>query len=130
MIRLREDVYIPSEAMILLCLTDSDRFPTLDSVYSHDTYQAIVMSASVDYHRMRDVLPSTNLHTQRFRAYPASQLLRKKQAVLSELGASKVASHLLEGLTYLLDMNMVHGDLSINNFLLDKDLNVRISSHH
>lgn len=84
------------------------------------------MSASVDYHRMRDMLPSTNLHTQRLRAYPANQLLRQKQALLSEVGASKVASHLLEGLTYLLDMNMVHGDLSINNLLLDKDLNVSV----
>lgn len=48
-------------------------------------------------------------------------LLYQKMIRLTELAASKVSSQLLEGLTCLLAINIVHGDVSLNKLLLSPD---------
>ncbi|KAM5444267.1 hypothetical protein MferCBS31731_000784 [Microsporum ferrugineum] len=120
--------FLPVEAVILQLLTQCDRFPTIDSIYVHKEFASIVMSAdSVDDNPLRETLPQLRnaIPTHSFPGYNGEQLTRLKRTRVSEIQACKIASHLLEAIVYLMDMKMVHGDLSHRNYLVDKNLNCR-----
>ncbi|KAJ5690066.1 hypothetical protein N7462_004458 [Penicillium macrosclerotiorum] len=118
--------FIPSEALVLLFLTDSDRFPTLDSVYTHDRFQAIVMSPCTDYDP--DQAPQGGRDYQRqFPAFNGHYLLTEtRRPLLDSRGACKVSAQFVEAVTHMADMNLWHGDISVNNFIVDKVLNVQV----
>ncbi|CAL5870838.1 uncharacterized protein PFLUO_LOCUS5079 [Penicillium psychrofluorescens] len=120
------DRYIPSEALILLLLTGCDRFPMLDSVYLDGCYQTIVMSPCVDYSPDRKPLKS-NTYNRCFPGFTGRFLItQKNEPLLNEMQACKVACQLLEAIAYMADMNIYHGDISINNYVVDQDLNVQL----
>lgn len=126
--------YIPKEAILLGLLSESDRFPTLDSVYVHGDFQVMVMSAdSLDDDPLRDSLGSVfDYPTEhKFPGYPGTNLMqrRRKATKLNEMQVCKVASQLLEAMMYLMDMNIIHDDLSHRNYLVDSELNVSHPSH-
>ncbi|RAH44924.1 Protein kinase domain-containing protein, partial [Aspergillus brunneoviolaceus CBS 621.78] len=126
-----EHHYIPVEAYILLLANECGRFPTLDSVYSHKLYQAIVMSAHLDEAVAEASYTSKNpdyeeLLARKFGACTASQLIRYKKSSLEEHMICKVASQLLEGVAYLRDMHICHDDLKNDNFIIEEDLNTII----
>ena len=118
--------YIPTEAIAMQFVAESDRFPKIDSVYIHGAFTSIVMSAdAVDQSRERGTgQPIVGHPISVFRGYNGEELMHKKRVRLNEIQACKMASRLLEALTYLMDMNMSHDDLSHRNYILDKDLNV------
>jgi hypothetical protein len=116
-----EDTYIPQEAFALLLLTFSDSFPKLDSVYLHDRYQTTVMSACFDYSPDRE--PGSIF--RRFPSFSGRYLMTQdNKPLLTEMEACKVAGQLLQAIVQLADMRLWHGDLSVNNFILDEKLNV------
>jgi hypothetical protein len=116
--------YVPEEALIMLFLTDSDRFPTLDSVYTHDRYQAIVMSPCTDYNHERQPSPPGD-YSRRFPAFTARYLLTKDhKPLLNASEGRKVATQLFQAMRQLADMNAWHNDISVNNILVDENLNV------
>jgi serine/threonine protein kinase len=55
-------------------------------------------------------------------------LMQKKTSLLNEIRVCKIASQLLEAMVYLLDMNLVHDDLSHRNYLVEENLDVRFTS--
>lgn len=108
----------------MLLLTTSNRFPTLDSVYIHDRFQAIVMSPCVDYASDLRPVPEGGFRRQ-FSPFTGRYLMTSDgRPLLDEMQASKVASQILQGLVELADLNLWHNDLSINNFVVDQQLNV------
>jgi hypothetical protein len=116
--------YIPEEALIMLFLTSSDRFPTLDSVYSHDRFQAIVMSPCIDHSAERQASPPGNC-SRRFPGFTAKHLLTKDhRPLLNADEGRKVATQLFQAMRQLADMNAWHNDISVNNILVDENLNV------
>jgi RIO-like serine/threonine protein kinase len=44
--------------------------------------------------------------------------------LLDEMEACKVAGQILEGFLELADLNIWHNDFSVNNFVVDQELNV------
>ncbi|KAK2767048.1 hypothetical protein FQN54_006366 [Arachnomyces sp. PD_36] len=123
--------YLPREAVLLRLLSGSDRFPKVHSAYVHDQFQVIVMSAdSLDPDPIRDSLGSIMSYpTQlKFPGYPGTNLMqrRRKGTKLKEIEVCKVASQLLEALMYLMDMNIIHDDLSHRNYLVDSELNTQL----
>lgn len=62
-----------------------------------------------------------------FQSYAGEQLFTNKTPRLNEIQVCKIATHLLQALTYLMDMKMVHEDLSHRNYLVDKNLNVSLT---
>ncbi|KAJ5370641.1 uncharacterized protein N7496_006733 [Penicillium cataractarum] len=118
--------YIPEEAMIMLFLSESDRFPTLDSVYTHDRFQAIVMSPCVDYNSDRQPSPPGNF-SRRFPGFTARYLLTKDhRPLLNADEGRKIATQLFQAMRQLADMNAWHNDISVNNILVDKNLNAQM----
>ncbi|KAF3483390.1 protein kinase domain-containing protein [Arthroderma uncinatum] len=119
---------LPVEAIVLQLLTQCDRFPKLDSVYIHREFSSIVMSAdSVDDDPLRGTLPQLKtVPTHLFPGYNGEQLMYWKTTRITEIQACKIASHLLEAIVYLMDMKMMHGDLSHRNYILDKNLNAQL----
>lgn len=119
--------YIPDEAMIMLFLSESDRFPTLDSVYTHDRFQAIVMSPCVDYNSERQPSPPGNF-SRRFPGFTARYLLTKDhRPLLNADEGRKIATQLFQAMRQLADMNAWHNDISVNNILVDKNLNASLT---
>lgn len=121
--------YVPREAVLLRLLSESERFPDIDSVYVHEHFQVMVMSAdSLDKNPVRDQLGSILDYPtdHKFPGYPGTNLMQRKRkgTKLNEAEACKVASQLLEALMYLMDMNIIHDDLSHRNYLVDNELNV------
>lgn len=123
--------YLPVEAIVMQHLAYCDRFPKLDSVWIHEGIQATVMSASAihpKWNRAREKLPE-ELDPCQFYSFPSctgTYLIHKQKPLLTEIQVCKVASHLLQAIMYLMDMNMVHDDLSPRNYIVDEYLNVRI----
>lgn len=117
-------IHMPSEALVLLLLTESDRFPKIDSVYTHDRLQAIVMSPCVDYAPDRKPIGNGRL----FRGFPAFTgkylMTSDNRPLLNEQQACKVATQLLEGMVHMAEIGLWHNDLSVNNFVVDQRLNV------
>lgn len=122
--------YLPAEAIVMQHLTDCDRFPKLDSVWMHEGIQATVMSASAihpKWARAREKLPE-QLDPNQFYEFPSctgTYLVYRQKPLLTEIQVCKVATHLLQAIMYLMDMNMVHDDLSPRNYIVDEYLNVR-----
>lgn len=117
--------YIPTEALALFLLTHSERFPKLDSVYTHHRFHSIVMSACVDSaaDRIHDVEAGLDL----FPSFTGVYLLnRDATPLLNELQACKVASQLLQGMVHMAEFNIVHVDMSVNNFIVDLNLDVQL----
>ncbi|KAJ6105002.1 hypothetical protein N7486_003691 [Penicillium sp. IBT 16267x] len=118
--------YIPTEALYLLFLTSSHRFPKLDSVYLHDRYQTIVMSACVDPALDR-WNPTVSSCATLFPSFTGKYLMaRNNRPILDEMSACKVAAQLLEALADMAQINLVHYDLSVLNFVVDQNLNVQL----
>ncbi|KAJ6003354.1 hypothetical protein N7451_005901 [Penicillium sp. IBT 35674x] len=118
--------YIPTEALYLLFLTSSNRFPKLDSVYIHDRYQTIVMSACVDpsLDRWAPIIGSC---AQLFPSFTGKYLMaRNNRPLLDEMSTCKVAAQLLEAIADMAQINLVHFDLSVLNFVVDQNLNVQL----
>lgn len=116
--------YIPGEALVLLLLTNSDRFPKLNSVYTHDRFHAIVMSLCIDYASDRQPLQEGDF-TRRFPGFTGRYLMTPdNKPLLNEVEVCKVAAQLLQGMVQMADMNLWHGDISVNNFVMDEQLNV------
>lgn len=123
-------IHVPSEALALLLLTESDRFPKIDSVYTHDRFQAIVMSPCVDYAPDREPIRG-DLALRLFPAFTGKYLMTPdNRPLLNEQQACKVASQLLEGLVHMAEVGLWHNDLSINNFVVDQQLNVSETQLH
>ncbi|KAJ6024839.1 hypothetical protein N7540_005636 [Penicillium herquei] len=119
------DCHIPTEALYLLFLSHSDRFPKLDSVYLHDRFQSIVMSASVDPSLDRRLRYADT--ASRFPPFTGRYLMNLDHTpLLDEMQACKVASQLLEGMIEMAQIHLVHLDLSITNFIVDAHLNVQL----
>lgn len=119
--------FVPTEAAILQLLSGSPRFPPVDSVYICNEFSIIVMSAdSVEDCEERYTLPDTvGLPRETcFPGYSGEQLFCGKTPRLTEIQVCKVMSQILEGMMYLMDMNMSHDDLSHRNYLVDENLNV------
>lgn len=113
--------------MVMLFLSESDRFPTLDSVYTHDHFQAIVMSPCVDYNSERQPLQPGNF-SRRFPGFTARYLLTKDhRPLLNADEGRKIATQLFQAMRQLADMNAWHNDISVNNILVDKNLNVSLT---
>ncbi|KAJ5946935.1 hypothetical protein N7454_003774 [Penicillium verhagenii] len=118
--------YIPTEALYLLFLTCSDRFPKLDSVYIHDRYQTIVMSPCVDPASDRWTQQVTS-HAPFFPAFTGKYLIpHNSRPMLDEMSACKVAGQLLQAIIDMAQINLVHYDLSVHNFVVDQNLNVQL----
>ncbi|PGH30372.1 serine/threonine protein kinase [[Emmonsia] crescens] len=123
--------YIPMEAIIMQLVSQCKRFPRLDSVYLHKDFQAIVMEANTACytHEQIDYLPEISaLPVPALQAcsQPGNRLIRNKKPLLNEIQACKVASQLLQGIMYLMDLNISHDDLSHRNYLVDKHLNTQL----
>jgi serine/threonine protein kinase len=114
--------YIPCEAMIMLLLTRSPRFPTLHNVYTDKDKVAIVMSACIDYDTLQN--SPRRAETHKVWAVEGSLLRTRKVPKLNELEACKVSTQLLEAIAYLRDMNLTYDDLSFRNYLVGEDLDV------
>lgn len=119
--------YIPYEAFLLLLASPSDRFPTLDSVYVDDKLHATVMSVCLDHNLL--MLEPREIKKDRIVAFTGRFVSCGKMSILNELEACKIASQLLEGYAYLRDMNLSHGDMSRNNYIIDENLNVSTPGH-
>lgn len=116
--------FLPDEALIMLFLSSSDRFPTLDSVYTHDRFQAIVMSPSINYSADRE-LSRPGDYSRKFPGFTARYLLTKNhRPLLNASQGQKVATQLFQAVRQMADMNTWHNDISVNNILVDENLNV------
>lgn len=87
-------------------------------------YQTIVMSPCVDFSPDRKPLKS-NAYNRCFPGFTGRFLItQENEPLLNEMQACKVACQLLEAIAYMAEMNMYHGDISVNNYVVDQDLNV------
>lgn len=126
--------YLPVESIVLQHVTQCDRFPDLDSIYVHGEFHTMVMPPDAPVYNEyedwfdRDGLPESLDSPKRsvFPSYSGAYLVQEKSTGLNEIQVCKVASHLLEAMVYLLDMRIVHDDLSHRNYLVDEHLNVGI----
>lgn len=113
-------------------LRDSEYTSKLDSVYLHKDLVAIVMKPhGVVYTEAMDTAPAlrrdfsfADPRTPYYPGFSGGHLIHHKQTKLTEKQVCKVMSHLLGALMALLDLNMCHWDLSLNNFLVDDKLDV------
>ncbi|PLN74461.1 protein kinase-like protein [Aspergillus taichungensis] len=124
--------YVPREALLLLLLDQCERFPSLHSVYSCGQYSSTIMEGYADdAHRVAHLTddPPADYPGARARLIPSRSgmvLMDKKRPVLNEIQSCKVASQLLEGFAALRDMNVSHGDLSHNNYMIQEDLETHL----
>ncbi|PLB38021.1 Protein kinase domain-containing protein [Aspergillus candidus] len=136
MTRLAEDTgefpYVPREALLLLLLDQCERFPTLHSVYSCGLYSSTIMEGYADdahsVAHLTEPLPA-DYEQATARILPSRTgmvLMDQKRPVLNEIQSCKVASQLLEGFAALRDLNVSHGDLSHNNYMIQEDLETHL----
>ncbi|WEW61114.1 hypothetical protein PRK78_006603 [Emydomyces testavorans] len=119
--------FLPTEAVYLQLLSQCPRFPQLDSVYMHNDMTIIVMSAEAVVKRPeRGHLCTENPLDHHFPSYSGDELIDGKTPRLTEIQVCKVATHILQALMYLMDMNMSHDDLSHRNYLVDENLNTTL----
>lgn len=117
--------YVPEEAVFMLFVKRDERFPVIDSVYVHDQCITSVMSSAYDG-QTRDRGENINRINFRFyKSFNGETLTDKKQPKLSEIEVCKVASEFLGALMYLRDMGIVHDDVSLRNFVVKQNLDVR-----
>lgn len=121
--------YIPHEALLLMLVSNNDRFPKLDSVYVDDKVHSIVMDACLDPDLLRmdpKEFRTKDPELKRVVAFTGMYLTHEKKPILNEEEVCKVASQILEGFAYLRHMNISYGDLSKANFLVDESLNTKL----
>lgn len=132
--------YIPEEAVVLIYLTDSDRFPTIDSIYTHGMQWALLMQAYVDPtpEAMAPIYEDDFLQTSEsegtvkyvlpdFPSFAGHHLMNRPYgATVNELQGCKIAGQFLQGMVQLADMGIYHADISTYNYLLDQELNVQL----
>ncbi|CAI7593259.1 unnamed protein product [Penicillium glandicola] len=134
--------YIPEEALLLIYLDDSKRFPRLNSVYTHGMLTAFLMTPCIDpsheavsiideghFNRIKSIgaIPRIRKRYPSFPAFDGSDLMSAtKEPQLGEIEGSKVASQLLQAIVELADMNVCHADISVTNYLIDPNLNVQL----
>jgi serine/threonine protein kinase len=134
--------YVPEEALILIYLHNSERFPRVDSVYTHGILTAILMTPCVDpSHEAVSHIDEDHFNQfvtdgdrsyirKRFPSFPAfcgkKLMSDTKQPLVNELQGNKIAAQFLQGIIELADMRIWHEDLSIFNYLIDQDLNVQL----
>jgi hypothetical protein len=117
--------YIPEEAIWMLFLRNSDRFPAIDSVYTHGEVQAIVMSAVVDYNPERENISMMAMkRLGEYSAVTGRELVKGKATDLNEKEVQKIASQIVEAWVYLMDMNLAHHDFGLQNFAVSEKLDV------
>ncbi|KAK2748872.1 hypothetical protein FQN55_004014 [Onygenales sp. PD_40] len=123
--------YIQMEANIMQLLSRSERFPRLDSVYLHENFQVIVMAADTACYcaEVIDNMPEVQgpeVVSIPPCLEPGNRLIQNKVTKLNEIQVCKVTSQLLEGMMYLMDLNISHDDLSHRNYLVDNYLNAQL----
>ncbi|KAI1906758.1 hypothetical protein LOZ12_006128 [Ophidiomyces ophidiicola] len=119
--------YIPVEAVILQLLSECPRFPRLDSVYMHGDFAIVAMSSEAVVKRPeRETLITDYPMEHCFPSYCGEELFNAKSPRLTEIQVCKVASHLLQALVYLMDLNVAHDDLSHRNYVVDENLNLTL----
>lgn len=136
--------YIPEEALLLIYLDDSKRFPRLNSVYTHGMLTAILMTPCVDpsyeavsiideghFDRIKskgDIPPRIRKRYPPFPAFDGSYLMptTSKEPQLGEIEGCKVASQLIQAMIELADMKVCHADMALTNYLMDQNLNVQL----
>jgi len=116
--------YIPEEAIWMLFLRNSERFPTIDSVYTHGEVQAIVMSAAIDYDPKRDQVSMMTNKLRDYNAFTGKDLVEGKETDLNEDDVQKIASQIVEAWVYLSDMDAAHNDFGVQNFAVSENLDV------
>lgn len=138
-----ETRYMPEEALLLIYLDESKRFPRLDSVYTHGMLTAILMTPCVDpsyeavsiidesqFDRIKSNGPIPPRIRKRYPPFPAFDgkylMSESKEPQLGEIEGSKVASQLLQAMVELADMRVYHADISVTNYLMDQNLNVQL----
>ncbi|CAG8903870.1 unnamed protein product [Penicillium egyptiacum] len=139
-----EQRYMPEEALLLIYLDDSERFPRLNSVYTHGMLTAILMTPCVDpsyeatsiinedhFNRIKSsgaIPPRIRKRYPPFPAFDGSYLMSTttKEPQLGETEGCKVASQLIQAMIELADMNVCHADMSVTNYLVDQNLNVQL----
>lgn len=127
------------EAIAMIYLNNSDRFPTVDSIYVHGLQWAMVMRACVDvFPEGRADIPNQESFLQphhgilrydlpNFPPFSGIYLTNNDHnVVVSEMEGCKIASQFLQGLVQLADLRIAHGDISVNNYLVDQELNVKL----
>jgi serine/threonine protein kinase len=137
-----QEHYIPEEALILIYLNDSTRFPTVDSIYTHGLLWSMVMHPCTDpntegketinnfvFRHIREH-ETGRVYRYVFPKFPAFSGVylkgKRKQPVVSEMQGCKIAGQFLEGMIQLADMGVYHHDISVNNYLMDQNLNVQL----
>lgn len=139
-----EKRYMPEEALLLIYLDDSPRFPRLNSVYTHGMLTAILMTPCVDpsyeaisvideghFNRIKSkgaIPPRIRKRYPPFPSFDGSYLMSAatKEPQLGEIEGCKVASQLLQAMVELADMKVCHADISVTNYLMDQNLNVQL----
>ncbi|KAJ5841670.1 hypothetical protein N7534_011500 [Penicillium rubens] len=139
-----ETRYMPEEALLLIYLDDSKRFPRLNSVYTHGMLTAILMTPCVDpsyeaisiinedhFNRIKSsgtIPPRIRKRYPPFPAFDGSYLMSTttKEPQLGETEGCKVASQLIQAMIELADMSVCHADMSVTNYLMDQNLNVQL----
>ncbi|OQD70745.1 hypothetical protein PENPOL_c001G05890 [Penicillium polonicum] len=138
-----ETRYMPEEALLLIYLDESKRFPRLNSVYTHGMLTAILMTPCVDpsyeaisvideshFDRIKSngpIPPRIRKRYPRFPAFDGRYLMSEaKEPQIGEIEGSKVASQLLHAMIELADMKVYHADISVANYLMDQNLNVQL----
>ncbi|KAJ5561132.1 hypothetical protein N7535_009329 [Penicillium sp. DV-2018c] len=134
--------YVPEEALILMYLHDSERFPRVDSVYTHGRLTAILMTPCVDpseesvsnideshfHHIVTD--QDGSYICKRYPKFPAfggdKLMSDTKEPLVDEMQGNKIATQFLQGIIELADMKVCHDDISIFNYLIDPALNVQL----
>ncbi|CAG7928872.1 unnamed protein product [Penicillium olsonii] len=134
--------YLPQEAVALIYLNNSDRFPSLDSVYTHGMQWAMVMEACIDdFPESKADIPDQDVFLQRrrqsktlkyvlpeFPPFSGKYLVDGKthEIQVGEQEACKISGQLLQAMVQMADMGTWHSDLSVHNYLVDQDLNVKL----
>ncbi|KAJ5397410.1 hypothetical protein N7509_005523 [Penicillium cosmopolitanum] len=84
------------------------------------------MSPCVDYAPDLHPLPGGGFRRV-FKPFTGRYLMKSNgKPLLDEMEACKVGSQILEGFLELADLNLWHNDFSVNNFVVDQELNVTI----
>jgi hypothetical protein len=82
------------------------------------------MSPCIDHSAERQASPPGNC-SRRFPGFTAKHLLTKDhRPLLNADEGRKVATQLFQAMRQLADMNAWHNDISVNNILVDENLNV------
>ncbi|CAG8925555.1 unnamed protein product [Penicillium salamii] len=134
--------YMPEEAVILIYLNNSERFPTVDSIYTHGMQWTLVMRACGDdfpegkadildqdaFLRRRRKSRTLKFVLPTFPPFSGVYLVNddNHEIQVSEEQGCKIAEQFLQGMVHLADMGIYHGDISVNNYILDRDLNVQL----